>query len=671
MNSKRVITIIVVLAIVFTILGGSLAYWSWASTNAQKTNVTFTVGATFSCSANGGGNITASNYFAPTDCDNATYAVKREITVNTTSTTTNEIINLSMDLNISNISSALLQTDYFKYALTKNANTCSGAISGGSFKDNYDSVNHTVPLLVDEEFIGTESKTYYLYIWLDKDETDPSTMNTSFSASLEGSCTDSGNILNKVYVNLGGNTSYFKTFAYYDNITSVSFVNEINIPANAVNQWDVGVSPSNTSDAKAWLEDDGNGNNKFALKIGANGTIFATNLSRALDNLKNVGNFNFSALNTSETTDMSGMFYNTGRNASAFTLNLGNKFDTSNVINMSNMFGSTGSSSTTFNLDLGNNFNTSKVTDMSFMFNYTGLSNGVFNLNLGDQFDTSNVTNMSMLFYATCHNCSTINLGNQFNTSKVTNMVYMFADVGRYSTNFSLNLGNKFNTSKVTNMHAMFMTTGENSTNWSLNLGNQFDTSNVTSMAVMFDGVSSNTSTFNLNLGNKFNTAKVTDMRDMFTNAGKKANIFTLDLGDFNTSNVTDMSWMFGRVGQGASTFNLNLGNQFNTSKVTNMANMFYWTGYNATNFNLILGNQFNTSNVRIMFDAFYLTGSKAQTNFDLDLSAGNFTNVTNNTGMFYNFGNNKATIYVKDATAQSWVIAQNSNFNASNVLIK
>lgn len=32
-----------VLAVVFTIMGGTLAYWNWQSSTAQKTEVTFTV----------------------------------------------------------------------------------------------------------------------------------------------------------------------------------------------------------------------------------------------------------------------------------------------------------------------------------------------------------------------------------------------------------------------------------------------------------------------------------------------------------------------------------------------------------------------------------------------------------------------------------------------------
>ena len=101
------------------------------------------------------------------------------------------------------------------------------------------------------------------------------------------------------------------------------------------------------------------------------------------------------------------------------------------------------------------------------------------------------------------------------------------------------------------------------------------------------------------------------------------------------------------------------------------MAYMFLSVGRDATNFNINLGFKFNIINVTNMVSMFQYVGNKSQNNFTLDLSAGNFSNVTNNSSMFYSFPTSKATIYVKDAEAQQWIMAQNSGFNASNVLIK
>ena len=56
------------------------------------------------------------------------------------------------------------------------------------------------------------------------------------------------------------------------------------------------------------------------------------------------------------------MFNQTGRYSTAFTLELGNKFDTSNVTNMYGMFSLTGYLSSLFKFDCSK-WNVDKVTD--------------------------------------------------------------------------------------------------------------------------------------------------------------------------------------------------------------------------------------------------------------------------------------------------------------------
>ena len=184
MKDRKVLTIIIVLAIVFTILGGTLAYWSWTSNNTQKTNVTFTVGSTFSCSATGGGNITNTNYFVPTDCTNSTYAIQRTITTSITNSGSGSVY-LDMWLNINSIGSGLSGTQNFKYALTTNSSSCStGVVAKGNF---YGKQANDQILLLDKV---TSGSTYYLYIWLDAAETNSSTQNQSVNLSLGGECSN-------------------------------------------------------------------------------------------------------------------------------------------------------------------------------------------------------------------------------------------------------------------------------------------------------------------------------------------------------------------------------------------------------------------------------------------------------------------------------------------------
>ena len=63
MKNRNILTILLVLTIIFTIMGGSLAYFTWQTSEAEKSNVTFTVEKQFSCSADGGENISSVNIF--------------------------------------------------------------------------------------------------------------------------------------------------------------------------------------------------------------------------------------------------------------------------------------------------------------------------------------------------------------------------------------------------------------------------------------------------------------------------------------------------------------------------------------------------------------------------------------------------------------------------------
>ena len=185
-DNKYLIPVMLIFGVIIWIIGGTLAYWNWQSSTAQKTEVTFTVGSNFSCGANGGGNITNSTYFAPTTCTNGTYALKRTIT---TSITNNGSESVYMDLwlNINSIGTGLSNSDNFMYALTTDENSCSNnVVATGNFKGKNNTTDNKVELLSGV----TTASTYYLWIWLDAAETSQSTMNQSVNLSLGGSCTN-------------------------------------------------------------------------------------------------------------------------------------------------------------------------------------------------------------------------------------------------------------------------------------------------------------------------------------------------------------------------------------------------------------------------------------------------------------------------------------------------
>ena len=139
--------------------------------------------------------------------------------------------------------------------------------------------------------------------------------------------------------------------------------------------------------------------------------------------------------------------------------------DTSNVTNMEGMFYGCGYNSTEFTLDLGDNFDTSKVTNMGCMFFECGYNSPVFTLDLGGKFDTSNVTGMEYMFWACGYKSLvfTLDLGDKFDTSKVGSMLDMFRECGYSSPVFTLDLGDKFDTSSSVGMLKMFKSCGRNS----------------------------------------------------------------------------------------------------------------------------------------------------------------------------------------------------------------
>ena len=195
-------------------------------------------------------------------------------------------------------------------------------------------------------------------------------------------------------------------------------------------------------------------------------------------------------LNTSEATNMEGMFSNC---SSLQTLDV-SKFNTENVSDMQKMFAGC-SALTTLDVSV---LNTSNVTDMTEMF-------------------------------ADCYSLKSLKVG-QLNTGNVISMEKMFRNCSSLE---KLNL-NGLNTSNVQDMSGMFMRCASLT---DLDI-RQFNTSQVTQMKEMFSYCSSLTE---LNL-NSFNTDKVTNMGSMFENC---SSLTSIDLTSFYALSVTNMDKMF------------------------------------------------------------------------------------------------------------------------------
>ena len=212
--------------------------------------------------------------------------------------------------------------------------------------------------------------------------------------------------------------------------------------------------------------------------------------------------------------------------------------NTSEVTNMSGMFNSC---RVLTELDV-THFDTQKVTSMSLMFS---TCYKLTSLDLSS-FNTENVQSMRHMF-SDCETLTSLDVSH-FNTSEVTNMSYMFSGCLALT---NLNLSH-FNTSKVTDMSNMFSSCRLLT---SLNLSS-FNTTNVTTMEYMFYDCRALTS---LDLSS-FNTAKVNNMKMMFYNCPSLKTIFVSE--NWSTTAVTTSDDMFAYstslVGGAGTTYDAN-----------------------------------------------------------------------------------------------------------------
>ena len=389
MKEKRIIITLFILGIIFSLLGGTLAFINWQTTEAQQTAVTFTVTPNFSCSADAGGHITSNDrMLAPTDCMDPEYAIQRTITTSST-TTGDKVISMDLWLNVNSVDTNLLNSPNFKYAITKNKNSCtSGIINSGVINESIH--NNKINLLEGVEY-ATLNDTYYLYIWLDEAETNHNTMNQSFDLSIDGKC-DYNGLEKTAMVNLDS-TNYFRETDYKTKITEIYFVYDKDLPEGVIANQVEGKSPYQLSTNAnkpiyGYLNKIGD-TDTYKLYITSAYKIYAGILASTFADMTALQTITFDNFDTSSSAAMNSMFSGC---SSLTSLNL-NGFNTSNVSGTFGMQSMFYNCSKLTSIDLSY-FNTSRVKTMEYMFRGC---NRLTTINISS-FDSTSVTNISRMF---------------------------------------------------------------------------------------------------------------------------------------------------------------------------------------------------------------------------------------------------------------------------------
>jgi len=614
-NKYKLYMILGITVLVLSV-GSSFAYYIWkSSTNALVNLNVCTPTITFA----GGSTINGVDIVPVLTKEEGTI---KDIEVKKNSTC-NRDVTMNLYLELTTFPTELSDSS-FKYELYKNSETM--AIASGNFSNKEQ--GNTITLL-SNQILNTSKDTYTLYIYIDGNVDNPSTMaGKNFLFKLWGS--GEGAIYKENVITTPDNPStstskFFNTEVMREEIQSLTIAEDNTVPDTpGVVSKDISQNKDGTVmlwyTPKEVTSSDGSTKTMYDMWIGGENGVLqtGTNASGMFAYLTNIEKLDLSKLDTSYITNMSKMFYmssglksidlsnfntsNVTDMVSMFegcsnliTLDL-SSFDTSKVTNMNSMFYGC---SNLESLDLSN-FNTSKVTSMQQIFcNCISLTNIVL-------FNTSNVTKMFGMFQG-CSSLINLDLSS-FDTSKVTDMRYMFYNCSSLT---ELNLSS-FNTSKVTNMQYMF---GACSSLTKMDVSN-FDTSNVTVMGGMFYGCSNLTI---LDLSS-FNTSNVISTEQMFRGC---VSLTILNISNFDTRNVTNMFYMF-RDCKTLKSLDLT---SFNTSKVTNMASMF---GYCSSLKTIYISNIWSITSVTngdsMFYDCTSLVGAVPFDKTKTDISMANYT---------------------------------------------
>ena len=294
-------------------------------------------------------------------------------------------------------------------------------------------------MLYEDTLLPLSFKTYNLRMWLKEDAVQSEVENKTYNSKITVASTlnkspkisvlRDGKSVNSTLKRLAGDGDV--NLLKIENTSITSIQRSFSMPDESDEYSKISVSDSQYN-TYAWFKDgiiffytDGD-----VIRLNSNSSY----LFSKLNNLKNI---NVSDFDTTDVTDMSFMFVNSGLEEIDITT-----FNTLNVTTMRSMFAGM-KNLKSVNLSNLNNLN---------LINMYGMFEADTNLEFVDftNFTTSKVTNMGYMFYGN-NKLSSFDLSS-FDTSNVTNYAFMFASVGLID---ELDISN-FNVKYSAYIYAMF-----------------------------------------------------------------------------------------------------------------------------------------------------------------------------------------------------------------------
>ena len=227
---------------------------------------------------------------------------------------------------------------------------------------------------------------------------------------------DDGNVFEYVYTELpimeNGTDFYNRMVDYRESVLTVTVLDNMNIPENAYQVFDVSKEQNET--VKAWLVENEGTSGMYDLYIGGNDGVEIQSCGDMFRDFSKCINIDIENLYTDNVQNFENMFLG---NTKLIELKASSPLVSSKAKKIKYMFYLC---SNLKNIDT-TNWDTSNVTDMFGVFR---MCQSLESLDLSN-FDTSNVIYMDYLFQY-CQKLKTIYVSDKWNNSKVVTSAYMF-----------------------------------------------------------------------------------------------------------------------------------------------------------------------------------------------------------------------------------------------------